>query len=308
MEDDLANSIYFQQGDFLGNESQGLVLKKFDLYQSVINRLFVLNSNDIVTTSLSSKTSESFMSQDFSVRDWVQETKNKLTPVFSGGFERQGIYRIFISYPIINLHTNKYMGMVVASIPTVTFFAHYGNYEHVSSEFLIAYDKKGTILFNGVNQGLVGQPFFGNIVQEFINHNEILNNLTRDLLAGNPGYAVYDYGLGERLTTQYPVVVNDDPTFFVQLVTPTAQIYSKLNVELNTERIKMFTLLSGTLAAVSILIVLLIKWSSTLDKEVRRRTQELRELEARERQLEESYDTMKEYLEQVLKETKKDQH
>jgi len=87
MEDDLANSIYFQQGDFLGNESQGLVLKKFDLYQSVINRLFVLNSNDIVTTSLSSKTSESFMSQDFSVRDWVQETKNKLTPVFSGGFE-----------------------------------------------------------------------------------------------------------------------------------------------------------------------------------------------------------------------------
>ncbi len=188
MEDDLANSIYFQQGDFLGNESQGLVLKKFDLYQSVINRLFVLNSNDIVTTSLSSKTSESFMSQDFSVRDWVQETKNKLTPVFSGGFERQGIYRIFISYPIINLHTNKYMGMVVASIPTVTFFAHYGNYEHVSSEFLIAYDKKGTILFNGVNQGLVGQPFFGNIVQEFINHNEILNNLTRDLLAGNPEY------------------------------------------------------------------------------------------------------------------------
>ena len=142
MEDDLANSIYFQQGDFLGNESQGLVLKKFDLYQSVINRLFVLNSNDIVTTSLSSKTSESFMSQDFSVRDWVQETKNKLTPVFSGGFERQGIYRIFISYPIINLHTNKYMGMVVASIPTITFFAHYGDIEHVNSEFLIAFDKK----------------------------------------------------------------------------------------------------------------------------------------------------------------------
>jgi hypothetical protein len=128
------------------------------------------------------------------------------------------------------------------------------------------------------------------------------------LLAGNPGYAVYDYGRGERLTTQYPVTINDVPTFFVQLVTPTAQIYSQLNVDLNTERIKMFTLLSGTLAAVSILIVLLIKWSSTLDKEVRRRTQELRELEARERQLEESYDTMKEYLEQVLKETKKDQH
>ncbi|HEY9386000.1 MAG TPA: HAMP domain-containing sensor histidine kinase, partial [Nitrososphaeraceae archaeon] len=55
------------------------------------------------------------------------------------------------------------------------------------------------------------------------------------------------------------------------------QIYSEINQVLFIERIKMFSLLAGTSAAVVVLIVFLIKWSSSLDNEVRRRTRELKE-------------------------------
>ena len=130
---------------------------------------------------------------------------------------------------------------------------------------------------NGASQTLVGQNFFGNYTQQFINHNLILNNQTRALLAGNPGSAVYDYGRGERLTTGSPIFVNGKPTSFIQVVTPTSQIYSTVKGLLSTEDAKMFTLLASTFAAISVLIIFLIKWTGILDTEVKRRTKELDE-------------------------------
>jgi hypothetical protein len=79
-----------------------------------------------------------------------------LTPVFSGGFERQGIYRIFITYPIIDRVTKEYQGMVGVSISTVAFFSHYGNVEQINTQFLVPLDRNGTILANGANQALAG--------------------------------------------------------------------------------------------------------------------------------------------------------
>jgi signal transduction histidine kinase len=124
---------------------------------------------------------------------------------------------------------------------------------------------------------LVGKNFFGNYTQHFIGHNQLLDNITHNLLAGNPSYAVYDYGRGERLTTGYPVLLEDKPVYFIQVVTPTATIYSQVNDVLLTERISMFSLLAGTTAAVAVLILFLVKWNSRLDKEVKRRTKELEE-------------------------------
>src|SRR5207249_3986473 len=102
-------------------------------------------------------------------RDWVQETRSTLKPVFSEGFERQNVYRIFISYPILDKQTGTYLGMLVASIPTVNFFAHYGNVEHISSQFLVVFNKKGTMLANGASNTLIGENFFGEYTQRFIN-------------------------------------------------------------------------------------------------------------------------------------------
>jgi signal transduction histidine kinase len=88
---------------------------------------------------------------------------------------------------------------------------------------------------------------------------------------------VYDYGKGERLTTQSAITIDGDTIFSIQLVTPSAQIYSEINQVLFAERMKMFSLLAGTSAAVVVLIVFIIKWSSSLDREVKRRTTELNE-------------------------------
>ena len=43
-----------------------------------------------------------FVGADYSFRSWVKETRKNLMPVFADGFERHGVYRIFITYPIIN--------------------------------------------------------------------------------------------------------------------------------------------------------------------------------------------------------------
>ena len=277
MLDGLANSLYLQQGDLYGDQTKKLLEEKYNQYNTVINRLFVLDKNDIVTNSLAPKGSETFLGQDFSLRDWIKETRATLKPVFSDGFERQGIYRIFITYPIIERGTGEYIGTIATSIPTVGFFAHYGNVENIDNQFLVVFNKKGIMLANGASKTLVGQDFFSDYTQQFIRHNKILNDLTRNLLAGNSGYAVYSYGRGERLTTDYPIFVQGKPTYFIQEVTPTTSIYSQVNSVLFTEREKMFLLFASSIAAIVVLIIFFVKWNSTLDIEVRRRTKELNE-------------------------------
>jgi signal transduction histidine kinase len=275
MLDTLANSFYLQQGDVAGDGIKKLMKEKYIQFNTIIDRLFILDKDDIMVNSFAPLGSETFLGIDFSFRDWVKETKSGLTPVFSNGFERQDVYRIFITYPIVNRETGEYIGLVGLSIPTVNFFAHYGNVLDINSQFLAVFDGNATILAVGASQDLVGKNFFGDYTQRFINHNTILNNLTRNLLDGNSGSAVYDYGQGERLTTAYPIFVNDKPIYFIQLVTPTQEIYSHINEVLVAERVKMFSLLAGTTAAIAVLIIFLVKWSSTLGNEVKRRTRQL---------------------------------
>jgi len=201
MLDGLVTSKYFQEDHLMGGESERLLKEKFDDYRNIVNRLFVIDKDGVVRMSLAPQGTETFLGQDLSLRDWVKNTKTNRSLTFSGGFERQGIYRVFITYPIVNRESDQYIGMVGASIPTVPFFAKYGNVELGDRQFLVAYDRSATILANGVDKKLVGQNYFGSYVQDFINNNAILNNLTRSLLMGNPGYAIYDYGRGERLNT-----------------------------------------------------------------------------------------------------------
>ena len=65
---------------------------------------------------------------------------------------------------------------------------------------------------------------------------------------------------------------------------------------LSIQRVKMFSVFTATsTAAIVVLIVLLRRWNIILRKEVKKRT----------RELEESYDDMKQYLESVLEEMKR---
>jgi hypothetical protein len=293
----LANSFYLQQGELGSERTTKLLEETYATSNLTIDRLFVLDNDDIMVASLASKPSEFFLGEDFSFRSWVRETRSSLSPVFSGYFERLGIYREFITYPIISRETGEYFGMVVTSIPTIPFFSHYGNVERIDTQFLVAFDKNGTILAAGASNDLVGKDFFGEDVQQSVNHNEILNDLTRDLLSGKSGYGVYDYGEGERLTTQYPVFVNGSPEFFIQIVTPTSEIYAKINEVLSIQQVRVLPLIViASTVAIAVLVILLKKWNIILAKEVKRRTQEL----------EESFEQMKNYIGQVQAELQKE--
>ncbi len=274
--DGLTDSAHMHGGDlYFSNDTNHLIQEKFNLIDDIIDKIFVLDKNDVVTTSLSQFGTDQYLGSDFSQREWVKEAKRDLEPVFSKGFERQGIYTIHIAVPIINRDDNRYLGLVGASIPTEKFFARYGNVHDINSQFLVIFDKDGTILAVGADRALVGKNFFGPIVQNFVDHNEILNNLTRTLLKGKSAYAIYDYGRSERVNTGQPILVQNEPIYFLQIVTPTKAIFSKISDTLFTERLKSYSLLIAVFASVGVLIIFLLKWYNTMEKEVIKRTNAL---------------------------------
>ena len=281
--DGLTNSIYLQQGELYSEKAKSVMEEKYALINDlkyktineIVDKIFVLDSNDVVAAGLSQAGANQYLGADFSQREWVKEAKRDLKPVFSKGFERQGIYTIYIAVPIINQENNQYMGLIGASIPTEKFFARYGNVHDINSQFLVIFDKNGTILAVGADRSLVGKNFFGKTVQNFIAHNEILNNLTRTLLSGNSTYAMYDYGRTERINTAQPILVQNTPTYFLEVVTPTKVIFSKIAETLFTERLKGYSLLVAVFASVAALTIFLLKWSNIMEKEVIKRTNAL---------------------------------
>lgn len=302
----LGNSIYVQQREYSSPELNELMQEEFDKYDNVINRLFILDNNDVMTVGLAQER-EPLIGSDLSFRDWVKQTRESNTTVFSDGFERQGLYRIFISYPVFDRLSGEYIATIGASVLADPFFSHYKNIENFEEGFLVSYNKNGDLLYNGLNKSLVGLNFFGPEVQDTVNHNKVVNNLTKSLISfAQPSYAVYNYGAGERINTQQPVLVNDEPQYFLQVITPTTQIYSQIQDALYLEEVKIYLLLAGTLAAIVVLVFILVEWNHILQREVKRRTTELHESETKARELEDSYDAMKNYLQEVMKEIKRE--
>jgi signal transduction histidine kinase len=278
----LANTGYLQNGLFSDNDnsskSKRLMEENYQQINTIIDRLFLLDKNNIVKMNLVPTGQNNFLGTNSSDIYWIRETQTEHKPIFSNGYVgRDGKYRIGLGYPILNRETREYLGLVGAVILTETFFAKYGNIHNINSQFLVVYDRNATLLAVGASKTLVGKNFFGDYVQKFVNHNSVLNTLTHNLLNGNSGVAVYNYGRGERINTDYPIYIHGEPTYFIQVVTPTASIYSQVNDVLSTQRLETFALLAGTTAAVIVLIIFLIKWNSTLDNEVKRRTNELDE-------------------------------
>ena len=111
----------------------------------------------------------------------------------------------------------------------------------------------------------------------------------RHLELGNLGSTVFDIGRGERLQTYQPIYVADNPTYFLQVATPTETIYSNIEEALADNRIQEFSLLAGTTVAIAVLIAFLARWNVILTREVKKRTQTL----------EEEFEKMKSYLERV---------
>jgi signal transduction histidine kinase len=276
----IADSSLLQQGLLYGDRIDKMMQEKFSEVNNVtkVDTIFIADKDDIVSYEIVSEGTRRFINIDLSFRDYIQETRNTLKPVFSDGFKGiDTIERIALAVPIVNSSSGEFMGIVGVKIPTESFFSLYGNIQDTGSQFLVVIDKKGILLAVGADRSLVGKNFFGEFVQNFTNHNPILMNLTQNLLQGIPGYAIYNYGNGERLTTNALVFIQGKPLYFIQIVTPTTTIYSKINNVLFEEKLTMFSLIGGIIAAITALIIVLIKWNSILNNEVKKRTKELQE-------------------------------
>src|SRR5215204_4154547 len=275
------DSTYLQQEILYGEKIEKVIREKFSEVNNVtkVDGLFIADENNIVTTHIVSKGQRSFVNIDISIRDYVQETRNILRPVFSDGFKGiDNIDRIALTVPIRNSDTGKYIGIVGAEIPTESFFAHYGNINNIDSKFFVAYDS----IFNYIatpRTQFLGENFFDNKVQKFFNFNNIQIDYYRKVFSGESlgEYAVYDFGSGERLNTGSPILLQKKPTYFIFIITPTAMIYSEINNVLFGEKIAMFSLIVGIIAAITTLIIFLIKLNVVLNNEVKKRTKELQE-------------------------------
>src|SRR5688500_11345436 len=277
----IADSVPLQQGELYGDRIQKLMNEKFDQINDITNvdGLFIADEDNIITYNIVSEGKRSFVNIDISFRDYIQETRNTLKPVFSDGFKGiDNIFSIALTVPIVNSDSGKYIGTIGIQIPTAPFFAHSGNINNINSQFLVAYDSKKNYLVTPRTQ-FIGKNFFDNDVQNFFNVTDIQNNYYRKVFSGKllGGSAVYDFGSGERLNTGYPILLQEKPKYFIFIITPTTQIYSHINDILHTERIKVLSLIFGLSFAVLILILFLIKWNYTLNTEVRKRTKQLRE-------------------------------
>ena len=282
----LANSQYLQEGNLNSEAARNLVQETFSNINSftVVDKLFVLNKSDVVTMFMAAEGENTpfFGVDEVSFKDLMQEAKSKLEPVYTSGFKgTDGTQRIALIFPVVSTESGDYLGSIVGLIPTVKFFEHYGNVHDINSQHLTAYDNNGSYLSHP-SKKLVGLNFFSEEIQRTINHNQGLNRLVSQVLfEGRPGYSIYDYGIGERLNSVYPIQLkegapdNARPLYSISVVTPTSEIYSAVDRSLFLERIGMFGLLAGTTVAILALLIFLHRWNNDLDKEVKKRTKQL---------------------------------
>lgn len=300
----LANSPSIMDGDFTSNITKTLMKDYYKIINSStpVDRLFLLDKRGISIVEVAPPNTPNYTGIDVSFREWVNQTKNTLSPVISDIFLGiDGKNRIAMTYPIVinNISGSFYNGLVGTVIPTIEFFNFYGNIYDIQSQYLAVLDNKSNVLVHPI-PSLVGKPFFGNFTQNLTGYNDDLNTLIRTVISGQPETLIYDFVNGERLNSGYPVFINGIPKYAVFVVTPTASIYSKINDIIEKESLQMLSLIIGIIAAVLLLILYLNRVNTTLDKAVRKRTTELEDvntkLESANRHIKIHDDMQKEFI------------
>lgn len=242
-----------------------------------VDRLFLNDRSGVSVLDIAPLNTTNYAGINFSFRDWVNQTRNTLSPVISDTFlGMDDKNRIAMTYPIIikNSSGSFYNGLVGVVIPINEFFNFYGNIYDIQSQYLSVLDNESVILVHPL-PSLVGKEFFGEFTQNLTGYNDNLNNLVRTVISGQPNISIYEFVNEERLNTGYPVYIDGVPKYAVFVVTPTSSIYSTVNNIIEKERLQMLSLIIGIIAAVLLLILYLSKVNSTLDKAVKKRTTEL---------------------------------
>jgi signal transduction histidine kinase len=274
----LANSLYLQNGDLSGNETENLLKDTYAEIDDIGDRLFIIDNKNIVRLNIVPEGEKHFIGTDMSSIQWVTEARSNLAPTFSKGVVGlDGKHRIFITYPIINRQDGNYMGLVGLAIPTMQFFENYATVNNIESQFLVAYDRESNYIATPRSEFL-GKNFFSEEVQKFFNYNADQNNLYHEVFGERkPSHAVYDFGGGERLNTGYPVIINGQPVYFIFVVTPTETIYSQIEGILSRQQTDLFIQRAISIVAIAAVTFFVIRLNSKLKQKVKERTKSLEE-------------------------------
>lgn len=278
----LADSPAVQSGDFAGSQVSELLDATHARLSSIttIQSVHVFNDKG-VNSAVSRDEYEPFIGADFSAREYVVETKARLGSYITNGFEgADGALYVVVTAPIISRQSGEYMGLVSAGFKTIEFFERYGNVLDIDSEVIVALDRDGTYLSAALPEYL-GKDFFSEEIQERLNRNPQLYKAYSDsVVEGRISTATFDVGLGERFVVAAPVVVGGEQVMTVATSTPLAAVYSQVESILFAHRVQTLTLLGGLFAAVAVIVVLLARWGSSLDRLVAKKTEQLQEANA----------------------------
>ncbi len=277
----LATSEALQQGNFQSANTGKILNDRFEQINDItpIDRLFLIDKNGTSKMNVAKKGLPPYIGVNFHHFEWIRESKYNISPVFSDTYTGiDGKHKIGLAYPVVvNSTKGGYAGSVVVVMPASEFFEHFGNIYDIRSPYLSVLDRKAVQIVHPLPE-LVGKPFFGDEAQDIIGHNDELSNHLKTVSdEGKPSSLIYKFRNDERLNTGYPIMLNGEPHYSLFVISPTSNIYSKINEIILTERLQMFSLIAGIAAAVSILILFLTRWNNILDKEVKYRTKELEE-------------------------------
>src|ERR687894_168870 len=274
----LANSVYLQNGDLSGNETEKLLKDTYAQINEIGDRLFVIDNKNIVRLNIVPEGENPFIGTDMSSIQWVIEARSNLAPTFSKGVVGlDGKHRIFITYPIINRQDGNYMGLVGLAIPTIQFFEKYASVNNIESQFMVAYDREGNYIATPRSE-LLGKNFLSEEVQKFFNYNTDQNKLYQEVFSERkPSYAVYNFGGGERLNTGYPIIISGQPVYFIFVITPTETIYSQIENILGREQTELLIQRAISIVAIAAVAFFVIRLNRRLKQKVKERTKSLEE-------------------------------
>jgi signal transduction histidine kinase len=272
----IANSI---SGNLSGDVIQKILNEQYPEVGSNIAypaQFVLINRNGIVVAA-SPQEGPLHLNENLTGQEYLERVELLRKPIVSVQYQNNNSNSsIIIAYPISQRSTGQQLGLVAAIIPP-DLFNNYGNTYGISSPYLAVLDQNGTHIVHG-NKALVGKNFFDEFAQNFTKHNEQLNTLIRNVLAGESGFALYSIASGERLTTGHPVYIRGVPTFFVFAVTPTDSLYSQIRDILAAQESETFLLLTLITISAGVFIIFLLIWTRRLDKAVEKRTQQLTSL------------------------------
>jgi signal transduction histidine kinase len=290
----ISNNTLDHMLNFLNRE----INSTYDIVKQKADRLYIVNSSGIVTSSFTPPGEDKFLGLDLSFRDYVNQTRETRAPVYSELFTgADGKNRITLTYPILktfalnegnnsNMNneginaSSNYLGLVAVSMPVSEMFDRYGNIFNIETQYLVGYDKKGTIMISPRSE-FIGKNFMSPEIQQVTDKSGVFNRIINSLLNGNEDQGLYTTDLGERYNTAFPIFVNGNMAYGLAVVTPTNSIYQSMNEILYNERIQSAVLFFTMSAGVIIVFILLRSWNKDLGNEVKKRTIQLDEANQR---------------------------